>query len=57
MNEKWVMCYNESDEKWELYDSTYDITIHCKNQKEQNEILSRLKIELNVKPKEWEPLV
>ena len=34
MREDRFLFYNDGNGKWEFYDSTYDITIHCKNQQE-----------------------
>lgn len=41
MSKELVLFCNE-DGKWELYDDTYDITIHCKSQQEQDEAMKLL---------------
>ena len=41
MSEELVLFCNE-DGKWELYDNTYDITIHCKSKEEQDKAIEMI---------------
>ena len=37
-----IMLQISDDGKATLYESTYDITIHCESEKEQHEVMERL---------------
>ena len=41
MSKELVLFCNE-DGKWELYDNTYDITIHCKSKEEQDNAIEMI---------------
>ena len=42
MSEGMKLVQNDAGE-WEAYDDTYDITIHCESEEEQEKVLSMLK--------------
>lgn len=42
MSEEMKLVQNDAG-KWEAYDDTYDITIHCESEEEQEKALSMLK--------------
>lgn len=42
MSKELVLFYN-ADGKWAAYDDTFDITIHCESQKEQDEAMAMLR--------------
>lgn len=42
MSEEMKLVQNDAG-KWEAYDDTYDITIHCESEEEQKKALSMLK--------------
>lgn len=39
---KELMLFYNADGKWAVYDDTFDITIHCESQKEQDEAMAML---------------
>ena len=43
MSEYCFLFYNDGNGKFEFYDSTYDITIHCKSKQEQDEAVGILR--------------
>lgn len=40
---KELMLFYNADGKWAVYDDTFDITIHCESQKEQDEAMAMLR--------------
>lgn len=42
-NEKELVLFCKSDGKWAVYDDTYDITIHCESQQEQDKTMELLR--------------
>lgn len=38
-NEKELVLFCREDGKWAVYDDTYDITIHCESQQEQDKAM------------------
>lgn len=42
MSDEGMIIYFDEDGTAKEYDDTYDITIHCKSFKEQNELLNKL---------------
>lgn len=40
---KELMLFCNADGKWTVYDDTFDITIHCGSQKEQDEAMAMLR--------------
>lgn len=40
---KELMLFYNADGKWAVYDETFDITIHCESQKEQDEAMAMLR--------------
>ena len=48
MSEERFLYCNESG-KWEFYDDTYDITIHCKSKEEQDRVFEMLQDAQNFK--------
>lgn len=42
---KELKIYDRGDGVFEEYDDTYDLTIHCTSQEEQNDVLARLNAE------------
>lgn len=43
MDNKELVLFCQSDGKWAVYDDTYDITIHCESQQEQDEAMAMLR--------------
>lgn len=41
-NEKELVLFCRADGKWAVYDGTYDITIHCESQQEQDDAVKML---------------
>lgn len=41
-NEKELVLFCREDGKWAVYDDTYDITIHCESQQEQDDAVKML---------------
>lgn len=41
-NEKELVLFCREDGKWAVYDDTYDITIHCESQQEQDKAMELL---------------
>lgn len=41
-NEKELVLFCRADGKWAVYDDTYDITIHCESQQEQDKAMELL---------------
>ena len=41
-NEKELVLFCRADGKWAVYDDTYDITIHCESQQEQDDTMKML---------------
>lgn len=52
MREDRFLFYNDGNGKWEFYDSTYDITIHCKTQQEQDRAVELLHKAQNIAKEE-----
>lgn len=42
-NEKELVLFCREDGKWAVYDDTYDITIHCESQQEQDKAMGLLR--------------
>lgn len=42
-NEKELVLFCRADGKWAVYDDTYDITIHCESQQEQDKAMELLR--------------
>lgn len=42
-NEKELVLFCRKDGKWAVYDDTYDITIHCESQQEQDKAMELLR--------------
>lgn len=42
-NEKELVLFCREDGKWAVYDDTYDITIHCESQQEQDKAMELLR--------------
>lgn len=42
MRKKPIELYKNKDGYWDIYDDTYDITIHCTSQEEQEKVEKRL---------------
>ena len=42
-NKKELVLFCRADGKWAVYDDTYDITIHCESQQEQDETMELLR--------------
>lgn len=41
--EKSIEIYQREDGKWDIYDDTYDITVHCESKEEQSEAENRIR--------------
>jgi hypothetical protein len=39
---KKIELYQKKDGFWDIYDDTYDITIHCESEEEQKEVVKKL---------------
>lgn len=38
-----IELYQNKDGYWDIYDDTYDITIHCESEKEMNDVINDIK--------------
>jgi hypothetical protein len=43
MRKDTIELYQNKDGYWDIYDDTYDITIHCESEKEMNDVIQDIK--------------
>jgi hypothetical protein len=43
MRKDTIELYQNKDGYWDIYDDTYDITIHCESEKKMNDVIQDIK--------------
>lgn len=49
MRKKPIELYKNKNGYWDIYDDTYDITIHCDSEKEMNDVIQDIKSRVPLK--------